>query len=124
MISKLGLFDSDSIISNEELEVMENFKVRVCMPISFKELIHGQSLMANSSNNNKYQNLMIISEDDSAVYLCTEDAISNEHTYNKLKEPILKMNELKYSCSNETKVGSVVKFLLLDLRIVKKPSIH
>lgn len=28
LVSKLGLFDSDTIISNEELEVMENFRLK------------------------------------------------------------------------------------------------
>jgi len=71
MVAKLGLFDSDSIISNEELEVMENFKVRPCLPISGKELTLGQQLMANSTNNNKFLNLMLIEEDEQAVYLCS-----------------------------------------------------
>lgn len=33
----------------------------------------------------------------------------------------MKINELKLSCANEIKVGANVKFLLLDLRIIKKP---
>jgi hypothetical protein len=60
IVSKLGLFDSDSIISNEELDIMEAFKVRPCMPVSSKEIIHGQNLLANSKNNNKFLNLMLV----------------------------------------------------------------
>lgn len=41
LISKLGLFDSDSIISNEELEIMENFRTKLHMQISAKELAVG-----------------------------------------------------------------------------------
>ena len=47
--------------------------------------------------------------------------MSNEQAYSKLRDPIIKMNELKYSCANEIKVGSNVKFLLLDIRITKRP---
>ena len=40
-----------------------------------------------------------------------------------MKDPINKLNELKYSCVNEIKVASRVHFLVLDIRYLKKPRI-
>ena len=41
LVSKLGLFDSDTIISNEELEVMENFRIKQHMQVNSKDLVIG-----------------------------------------------------------------------------------
>ncbi|CDW87634.1 tbc domain containing protein [Stylonychia lemnae] len=123
MVSKLGLFDSDSIISNEELEIMESFKIRQHLNILPKEITNGAQLFQNSTNNNKYLNLMVLSENEQAVYLCTQDSMTNEQAQKKLQDPIQRINELKLSCANEIKVGANVKYLLLDLRISKKPKL-
>ena len=49
---------------------MESFKIRHHLSINLKELLHGPLLIQNSTNNNKYQNLMVISEDESpGVYV-------------------------------------------------------
>ena len=41
LVSKLGLFDTDSIISNEELEIMESFRIKCHLPILAKEITNG-----------------------------------------------------------------------------------
>ena len=117
LVSKLGLFDSDTIISNEELEVMENFRIKQHMQVNSKDLVIGQQIAQSSSNNNKFMNLMVIKEDEQPVYLCSED---DEENYSKYKEHILKLNEMKYLCSNDIRVCSQVQFLVLDFRHTKK----
>jgi hypothetical protein len=39
-------------------------------------------------------------------------------------DPIRKMNFLKYSTNTNTKIGSNVKYFLIDLRSVKKPKLE
>lgn len=101
LISKLGLFESNTIISNEEVDLIESFQINHQMPLYLKELIHGQALVQNSNNNNKFQNLILLSEDEQAVYLCND--LDNS---GKLMDPIIKMNALKYSTGKDVKLAS------------------
>ena len=57
---------------------MESFQVKQLMPISPKEILNSPSVFQNSTNNNKYLNLMLMGENEQAVYLCTEDSLGND----------------------------------------------
>lgn len=70
------------MISNEELEMLEQFKASssksnnlhsLLVQVSAKELIYGpDTLLQNSTNNNKYLNLMVIQDEEdgaATVYL-------------------------------------------------------
>ena len=62
--------------------------------------------------------MMVISEQgESTVYLC------NESTTEKYKDSIFKINDLKYQCNNDTRIGSKVNYLIIDIRQNKKQKI-
>lgn len=60
VINKLGLFDPNIIISNEELELIESFKMNEQMIVYAKEIVSGLQLIANSNNNNKFLNMILL----------------------------------------------------------------
>lgn len=73
-------------------------------------------------------------DDESTVYILLPGNKSKENPEggqspdkkeeipNVVKESIVKMNDLKFSCSQDTKVASNIKYLVLDLRFNKKVS--
>lgn len=123
------------------------------LSVSVKELIYGRdALLQNSSNNNKYQNMLIIQEEDANkdidntdinldgnVYLVmptklrhprrAEDPerfnpcdMTTEEIPPEVQEAITKINELKYQCGPEVQVANAAKFIVLDVRFNKKHS--
>ncbi|TNV83107.1 hypothetical protein FGO68_gene3020 [Halteria grandinella] len=160
MVSQLRLFAQDAILSNEELEMLEQFKAAgksshshsLILPVSAKELIYGpETLLQNSSNNNKYQNMMIIQADQedhsptdldcSNVYLVLNNKSPQKDNTSPQKEEqkeedevidipksvqdsIVKIQELKYECGPTTQIAHNTKFIVLDLRYNKRASKH
>ena len=66
LIASLGIFKYKPIISNEELETIKAVSLIETMPIYPKELLFGseQTLATLKDNNNKFKNLLVISEDE------------------------------------------------------------
>ncbi len=66
LITSLGIFKYNPIISNEELETIKAFSKIETMPIYPKELLLGseRTLATLEENNNKFENLLVISEDE------------------------------------------------------------
>lgn len=73
LINHLRLFSQDSIISNEELEMLDQFKASIrsssqfglMLQINYKELLNGaEPLLQSSTNNNKYLNMMVIQQEE------------------------------------------------------------
>lgn len=63
---QLGLFKYNPIISNEELEVLKTTSKIETMPICSRELMFGSEavLATLEANNNKFENLLVISENE------------------------------------------------------------
>ena len=66
LIASLGIFKYNPIISNEELETIKSISKVETMPIYPKELLLGSemSLAQLEPNNNKFENLLVIPEDE------------------------------------------------------------
>ena len=71
MVTRLGIFDYNPIISNEELENIDKINQIEWMPIYPKELIHGSQTTVQllEENNNKFSNLLLMPEDEQQIYL-------------------------------------------------------
>ena len=68
-MQRLGIFEYNPIISNEDLEKIENFSNTEWMPIFVKEVVLGSQVTLSQQpkmvdNNNKYKNLLLMKEDD------------------------------------------------------------
>lgn len=65
-MASLGIFKYNPIISNEELETIKSISKIEMMPIYPKELLLGseKTLALLEPNNNKFDNLLVISEDE------------------------------------------------------------
>ena len=65
-MASLGIFKYNPIISNEELETIKSISKIEIMPIYPKELLQGsdKTLAQLEPNNNKFENLLVISEDE------------------------------------------------------------
>lgn len=80
LVSRLGIFEYNPIISNEELEKIESFSNIEWMPVYSKEVILGSITTLSQQtkmleNNNKYKNLLLLNEDDQQVYLAPSEYI-------------------------------------------------
>lgn len=66
MVHSLGIFKYNPIISNEELETIKSISKISIMPVYPRELIFGADKFLSQSepNNNKFENLLVISEDE------------------------------------------------------------
>ena len=66
LVASLGIFKYNPIISNEELETIKSISKVETMPIYPKELLLGSemSLAQLEPNNNKFENLLVIPEDE------------------------------------------------------------
>ena len=66
LVASLGIFKYNPIISNEELETIKSISKIEIMPIYPKELLQGseKTLAQLEPNNNKFENLLVISEDE------------------------------------------------------------
>jgi len=66
LVASLGIFKYNPIISNEELETIKSISKISIMPVYPKELIFGSEKLLSQSepNNNKFENLLVISEDE------------------------------------------------------------
>jgi hypothetical protein len=69
IVQRLGIFEYNPIISNEDLEKIENFSNTEWMPIFVKEVVLGPQVTLSQQpkmvdNNNKYKNLLLLKEDD------------------------------------------------------------
>ena len=71
MVQRLGIFESNQIISNEELFHIENFEKKYIprLPLYIEELYNKEQLRQDYRNNNKFKNLMFLKENESSVYL-------------------------------------------------------
>ena len=71
LVASLGVFKYNPIISNEELETIKSISKVEMMPMYPVELLFGsqRSLEQTEVNNNKFENLLVISEDEQQVYL-------------------------------------------------------
>ena len=76
-----GVFKFNPNQSLEELDNLENFGACDLLPLQAIELLRGsQHLADNSANNQKFQNLLVLSEDEKQIYLqppCQEESKSN-----------------------------------------------
>ena len=96
IVQRLGIFEYNPIISNEELEKIESFNLTEWMPVLVKEIVLGsQATLAQQSkmadNNNKYRNLLLLREDDQQVYVCPSAS-----------SPSVKDNETLTSVTNKS----------------------
>ena len=66
LVASLGIFKYNPIISNEELETIKSISKIEIMPIYPRELLQGseKTLAQLEPNNNKFENLLVISEDE------------------------------------------------------------
>ena len=66
LVASLGVFKYNPIISNEELETIKSISKVEMMPVYPVELLFGsqRSLEQTEVNNNKFENLLVISEDE------------------------------------------------------------
>ena len=66
LVASLGVFKYNPIISNEELETIKSISKISIMPVYPRELIFGgeKILSQLEPNNNKFENLLVISEDE------------------------------------------------------------
>ena len=71
LVTRLGIFDYNPIISNEELESMHKIDEIEWMPVHPKELVQGSETTVQllEENNNKFSNLLLMPEDEQQVYL-------------------------------------------------------
>ena len=98
LISKLGLFDNTTIISNEDLQTIENFQVRDLMPLYPNELVESREHLSNSKNNDKSLNMALFEDEECSVYLTNEECSStkNNNHLSTVLETIKQLNTLKY----------------------------
>ena len=66
LVASLGIFKYNPIISNEELETIKSISKIEILPIYPKELLQGsdKTIAQLEPNNNKFENLKVISEDE------------------------------------------------------------
>ena len=66
LVASLGIFKYNPIISSEELETIKSISKVETMPIYPKELLLGseRTMATLEPNANKYENLLVISEDE------------------------------------------------------------
>lgn len=66
LVSRLGLFKYNPIISNEELEILKSTSKIDTMPICSRELLFGSDKLLSclETNNNKFENLIELSENE------------------------------------------------------------
>ena len=76
LVTRLGVFDYNPIISNEELEGIDQIGSIEWMPIYPKELVQGSQTTVQQleENNNKFSNLLLMPEDEQQVYLTPSSA--------------------------------------------------
>ena len=79
LVASLGIFKYNPIISNEELETIKSISKISIMPVYPRELIYGgeKILSQLEPNNNKFENLLVISEDEKQVYLAPSNSRTN-----------------------------------------------
>ena len=80
-------------------------------------MTQGALLQQLSNNNNKFENLMIMQEEDQPIYLQVDSGLDQMEV---ILDPLKKINILKQSTGADIKVGSNVKYFILDLRADKK----
>ena len=80
MVASLGIFKYNPIIGRGELETIKSVHKVQMMPIYPKELLLGSDkyLDQGEPNNNKFENLMVISEDEKQVYLAPSSLSATE----------------------------------------------
>ena len=66
LVTRLGIFDYNPIISNEELESIDKIHEIEWMPVHPKELVQGSQATVEQleENNNKFSNLLLMPEDE------------------------------------------------------------
>ena len=66
LVARLGVFDYNPIISNEELDSIDTIDQIAWMPIYPKELVQGSltTVQQLQENNNKFSNLLLMPEDE------------------------------------------------------------
>jgi len=130
IVQRLGIFEYNPIISNEELEKIESFNRTEWMPVFVKEVVLGSAVTLSqqakmADNNNKYKNLLLVKEDEQQVYLCPSavDKIVDKQEPDK---PVLfdvasnSVSNVKSSVSSNNEQNE--KRLLAEFRKVRVPS--
>lgn len=145
MVQRLGIFTYNPIISNEELQLVEDTNLKEIMPIYSMELLVGSQqwlLQQPVQNNEKFKNLLFLSENEQQIYLApsSSEGSKNERdsitvtsgkrssedcdsalNKSEIMDPLFKITTMKFMTSADLKVSSQVKFALLDIRANKKP---
>jgi hypothetical protein len=80
LVTRLGVFKYIAVMSNEELQQLSHIDKVLCMPIYAEELLKGAEAVVSAmdQNNNKFNNFLLMPDDEQQVYLApspTKDSI-------------------------------------------------